>query len=353
MSSRAFRLQPGEPVAEEVRRVARGRIDHALDELRGKTDSTREEAVHEARKDMKKLRALLRLVRGELGERVYARENATFRDTARELSGVRDADVMLRTLGALEERYGELPGSAGKLRPALVAHRFQQSAGALRPASKTAVETLSEARARIADWPLDDDGFDVLEDGLRRVYRRGRRDWRAARRHPSAERMHEWRKRAKDLWYHLVLLEDTWKPVMGPLADEAHELSDRLGDDHDLSVLLDWAHGHASALDGADPILRGFDVIVESRRGELQAEAFAYGDRLYADKPGAYVRRLGGWWAASDRGARRRGRAPLAGQDPARATGLAHHERREGDARSRRRARRASRRPSRSRGTRR
>ena len=70
MSSRAFRLSPGRPLPDEVRRVARGRIDHALDELRGKSDSTREEAVHEARKDMKKLRALLRLVRSSTSARV-------------------------------------------------------------------------------------------------------------------------------------------------------------------------------------------------------------------------------------------------------------------------------------------
>src|SRR5262245_51916833 len=125
MAARAYRIDPGEPVPDEVRRVARGRIEHALDELRGRSDSTREEAVHEARKDMKKLRALLRLVRGELGERVYSAENACFRDIARELAGVRDADVMLATLTDLEERYGELPGAGGKLRPALVANRFR------------------------------------------------------------------------------------------------------------------------------------------------------------------------------------------------------------------------------------
>ena len=301
MSSRAFRLSPGRPLPDEVRRVARGRIDHALDELRGKSDSTREEAVHEARKDMKKLRALLRLVRGDLGERVYRRENACFRDTAGELAGMRDADVMLATLGDLEERYGDLPGAAGRLRQALVAHRFRTSAVGLKPAAKAAVETLAEARARVDDWPLDSEGFEAFEDGLERIYREGRRDWRAARTLPSAERIHEWRKRAKDLWYHSLLLQESWKPVMTALADEAHELADRLGDDHDLAVLLAWAHEHESALDGRDPVLRGFDVIVESRRGELQAEAFAYGARLYADKPGVFVARLERWWAASER----------------------------------------------------
>jgi len=302
MPSRFFRLDPGEPVPDGVRRVARGRIDHAIDELLGKSDSSREQAVHEARKDMKKLRALLRLVRGELGDDVYRSENACFRDTARQLAGVRDADVMLATLADLEERYGTLPGDAPRLRPALVAHRFRTSA--LSPDSKTAVATLTNARARVEDWPLEADGFEAFEDGLWRVYRQGRRDYRAARKVPSAEHLHEWRKRVKDLWYHCSLLEDTtWKPVMSALADEAHELSDRLGDDHDLAVLVAWAHGHSSALNGAGPMLRGFDVIVEARRRELQEEAFAYGARLYADKPSEFVGRVEGWWDASRRAA--------------------------------------------------
>jgi CHAD domain-containing protein len=299
MSERSFRIDPGEPVPDEVRRVARGRIDHALDELRGNSESSRAEAVHEARKDMKKLRALLRLVRGELGDDLYAHENACFRDTARQLSGVRDADVMILTLADLERRFGELPGAARRLRPALVAHRFRVSAGSMRPGVQSAIDTLVEARERVADWPLDTDGFEAFEEGLGRIYRQGRKAFGRAQELPSPEHMHEWRKRAKDLWYHLTLLEEAWKPVMSALADEAHELTDRLGDEHDVSVLVEWAHRHASALNGADPILRGFDVIGASRRRELQQEAFTYGGRLYADKPSRFVSRVEGWWEAS------------------------------------------------------
>jgi CHAD domain-containing protein len=111
--------------------------------------------------------------------------------------------------------------------------------------------------------------------------------------------MHEWRKRVKDLWYHVSLLEEAWKPVMAALSEEAHELSDRLGDEHDVTVLLEWAHRHASALNGADPVLRGFDVIGASRRRELQQEAFGYAARLYADKPSSWVGRVEGWWDAT------------------------------------------------------
>jgi CHAD domain-containing protein len=273
--SRAFRLKQGEPVPEGIARMARGRIDHAIEAL---TDAS-EEGVHDARKDMKKLRALLRLVRGEIGDKVFRRESACFRDTGRELSGVRDADVMLATLADLEERYG---ADTGAIRQELEAHRLRTAGGGRKQAAKVATAMLKEARGRVADWPLEHDGFEALEDGLRRTYRRGRRDWRAAASDPSTENLHEWRKRAKDLWYHCTILRESWKPVMSALADEAHELSDRLGDDHDLAVLLAF---------GADSL----EPLIARRRGELQEEAFAYGPRLYADKPKVFVRRIEHW----------------------------------------------------------
>ena len=103
MGDRVLRLKEGESLTEAIARVARGRIDHALDELRGKSDSTPVEAVHEARKDMKKLRALLRMTRGELGDaHLPPARTLCFRDAARELAGVREADVMLDTLRTLD-----------------------------------------------------------------------------------------------------------------------------------------------------------------------------------------------------------------------------------------------------------
>ena len=273
--SRAFRLKQDEAVPDGVRRIARGRIDHAIEAL---ADAS-EEGVHDARKDMKKLRALLRLVRGEVGDKVFRREADTFRDAAGELSGVRDADVMLATLAELEQRYD---AEVGPVRQALEAHRIRTTGGGRKQAAETAVALLTEARGRVDDWPLERDGFEALAEGLERTYRRGRRNWRAALKQPSSENLHEWRKRTKDLWYHCSILEETWKPVMAALADEAHELSDRLGDDHDLAVLLDF---------GAESL----EPLIATRRAELQEEAFAYGSRLYADKPKAFVRRIEHW----------------------------------------------------------
>jgi CHAD domain-containing protein len=285
---RAYRLKEGEPFRDEIARVARGRIDNAIDELRGKTDSTPVEAVHEARKDMKKLRALLRLARDELGKETFARENACFRDAARELAGPRDSDVMLATLGALE-----LPAGLGReLRKVIQDAREGSGLGDRDAAAGNAVAILKEARGRVDDWPLERDAFEALAGGLERTYRRGRGALKAARADPSDDALHEWRKRVKELWYHHTLLRSLWPAVMSAAGDEAHALSDRLGDDHDLAVLSAWLSEHA----GPPP---EFFEAVEQRRAELQTEALALGARMYAEKPSAFVRRLGGLWRAS------------------------------------------------------
>jgi CHAD domain-containing protein len=289
--SRAYRLKESEPLPETIARVARGRIDHAIDELRGKTDSTPVEAVHEARKDMKKLRALLRLTRGELGAQAFARENACFRDAARELAGARDRDVMLETLDGLTN----LPAGEGwELRKLIQADRERNGGGGDREAAaRSAVAMLKDARGRVGDWPLERDSFGALAKGLEKTYRRGRSDCKAAMEEPTVESLHEWRKRVKDLWHHHTLLRAVWPPVMEAAGDEAHELSDRLGDDHDLAVLAAWVEENGYA--GPE-----FFAAVEERRGELQAEAFALAGRVYAEKPKAFRKRMKGLWTARE-----------------------------------------------------
>lgn len=282
---RAYCLQAAEPLPQGIVRVANGRIGHALEELRGKSDSTPEEAVHEARKDLKKLRALLRMTRGELGDATFRRENLCFRDAGRELAGVRESDVMLDTLKTLD-----LPaGVEYELRTAIQGYRARNGGDVRRTASTGVVAMLREARERVEDWPLERDSFDALRKGLERTYRHGRRDFRAAQGAPTVEALHEWRKRVKDLWYQHTLLRELWPPVMQAVGSEAHQLANRLGDDHDLATLADWVREHAAA----EP---EFFEAVESRRSELQVEAMALGERLYADKPGPYARRLRRLW---------------------------------------------------------
>src|SRR3954470_9303141 len=109
---RRYRLRAQEDAADGVRRIARGQTDLAIEHL-DESSGDGAEAIHEARKAFKRLRALVRLSRDALGDEVYRRENAAFRAAGRRLSGVRDAAVMVETLDDVRRRFhDELPDGA-------------------------------------------------------------------------------------------------------------------------------------------------------------------------------------------------------------------------------------------------
>jgi CHAD domain-containing protein len=300
-ATRAYRLQHDEPLAEGVRRVAATRADSAIERLRGKVDEPFAEAIHEARKDLKKLRSVVRLVREPLGEYFYRRDNDRFREAGRLLSGTRDAEVKLETLAALREQFGDRFPQAGllPLADALEEERRALSGEDSRNGSATSAEVaarqIEETRDAIAEWPLDGDGFELIEDGLKRGYRRGRNRFADTFDDPTEENVHEWRKRVKDLWYHLRLVRDARPKALGKAADRAHELSDLLGDHHDLAVLRDEAGRRGDLLEGED--LAMLEELVEQRQRELLDAATGLAEKTYAKKPRAFTGRIGDYWS--------------------------------------------------------
>ncbi|HEX8616655.1 MAG TPA: CHAD domain-containing protein [Thermoanaerobaculia bacterium] len=271
-----YAFQQEEPIAAGVRRVADEQIVRARGQL---TDAkaAREKRVHDARKRFKETRALLRLVRGPLGEQ-FAFENAWFRDAGRELAGVRDADAVLEALEKLA-----LPRRLhNRLKKTLTARRVDVDLDQL--IART-LEQLALAQARAALWPDMDDAFATLAAGLARTYREGRR----ARKHAhSDEQLHEWRKHVKTHWYHAQLLRHVWPAMMKPYAAVLEELSRALGDHHDLHVL------RASVPDAPPELLDAIDT----RQRELERQANEIGKRVYAERPRAFVARIETWWAA-------------------------------------------------------
>ena len=188
-------------------------------------------AVHDTRKAFKRLRALVRVSRDALGDEAYRRENTIFRDAGRKLSGARDAAVLVQTLDGLTARYrDELDDDAfAGLRGALASEA--EAASSALADDRTAVDevqgTLEAARRRVGGWPLPDDGgLAMLEPGFERIYRRGRRALKAARKDPDTETFHELRKRAKDLWHAAQILRPAAPKAMKELARRAHALSD-------------------------------------------------------------------------------------------------------------------------------
>lgn len=291
----AYRLSigSGDDVPASVRRCAREQLDGAVAQLERAGDDP-VDAVHEARKHLKKARALLRLVRSALGTKAYRQENGALRDAGLALSGTRDADVLVETVDELAERdAGRLPADTFvQLREALAAEAVGARGGGL-PERTAVLAALRAAATGVDDWPLDGaDWNDVLE-GIVRAYARGREAFAVARADPTSDHLHAWRKRAKDLWYHERLLRDVWPALLAAQAEEAHVLTELLGDDHDLAVLRERLDADAPLTPSVDADRPELRALVEERRAELQQSATRLGRRLYAEPPKAFARRLG------------------------------------------------------------
>lgn len=290
-ASAAFRLGD-RPFAEELPRVVQARVGHAVSLLREGEDPGF--AVHEARKDMKKTRAAIRLVRGSLGGRLYRRENRHYRDIGRGLSRFRDAEAILECLDELEKWAGEVARFSG-LRAMFVAeNRACRRDGSIRRAAAVAADHLEWGLGRTGEWSLpgDEEGAEELvAGGLERTYRRGCDSFAAVQEDPDDERLHDWRKRTKDLWYQLALIERRGPPVTGELADSAHDLSTLLGDDHDLGILRAEVLAHPDDFSWQGERRRLLDLIAR-RRDQLQGKAIAAGRSIYAEEPEVFVGRL-------------------------------------------------------------
>jgi len=296
MASRAYEIRPGEALHDGLRRAAKGRASKAIERLED-ADEDFAAAVHGARKDLKKLRSLIRLVRAGLGEKAYRAENDRFRAVAGSLGGARDAEAKLECLSALREHYsGEFPTRwSGDFVGALEAERDRIAAQEAETGTGAAVAAIEEGLEAIDDWKLKPHGFGLAAPGLERAYRRGRERFRDVLDDPSDVAVHEWRKRAKDLWYQLQLLQDGWPAVLGAVSAQAHELSAILGDHHDLAVVREDAEAR-SDLFGGEAQAQLLELLAR-RQGELTEQAAPFGRRLYAEKPGRFVDRVGAYWA--------------------------------------------------------
>ena len=292
----ARRIERDESGTQSVRRIVRRETKKAL-KLLGSGRQPRDVAVHDARKQIKKARAALRLIRKPLGERRYRRANEELRDAARPLSTIRDAKILVEAFDQLVGR-GEGDPSPGlrRVREALVGHQLRvrsrlfRGKRPLEPSRKA----LRSVRQRARKWAEGNDGWSALGPGVRRVYRAGRKELARVRRRASDEALHEWRKQTKYLWQHLKILAPIAPSSLGEMARQAHRLSDHLGQDHDLAVLkarLSRSNGKVSKT-----ALREISRVMGAAREELRGKAMALGDRLYAQKPRQFAKRLEKRW---------------------------------------------------------
>lgn len=304
-------LGQSEALANGVKRVAIDQLELAA---AGFFDGEDEfaNAVHQSRKSMKRVRALLRLVRGELTERVFGYEDRAIRDTGRLLAEVRSSFAVTEAGMLIRDLYGDLlaPSTFDELLARLTHRRDLIELTALEDPQLIGrvVHNLEKAHSRYTAWPTDPDAsavyglgirddYAAIEPGLHDTYSRGRTEMVAAYRSRTSYDFHEWRKRAKYLRHQIEFLAPLWPEVVVGLAATLDRLGEILGEDHDLAELAELIHNRPDLC--RNPRERSlFAALIAQRRAELQTAAEILGRRVYAEKPGALRHRFGEYWGA-------------------------------------------------------
>lgn len=304
-----FRLLPGEPLGAGLKRLGISEIDTAISGFYDGEEVFRD-AVHSARKSMKRIRALLRLIRFEIGERAYRFENVWIRDTARLLAPVRDAAVMVNAIGEMRAMYGPMlaEGALEELEGKLAVRRARSEERGMEDPEllPVVVANLERARSRYESWPTDPearelygagirDDYEAIRAGLLTTYRRGRREMVSAYRSATPPAFHLWRKRSKYLKYQFEILTRIWPEMMIGMTITLDRVAELLGKDHDLAELLRLLSDRPDLC--PDPLERSLiNALAQQHRSDLETASRILGRRIFVEHPGALDKRLEAYW---------------------------------------------------------
>lgn len=284
-----YELEAAEHPVSGLKRIAREQLDSGIAELEGRGEERDlGKRVHEARKSLKKARAVVRMLRREVGEDFYKAENRRMRDTGRMLAPVRDADVVLETL--LSGLGTTAPERLAGVLRARREHERERLEGDPELIDR-AREAFAETRGRIDAWPIDRADSRIFTKSVKRTYKRGRKAFAEAYENPDPEAFHELRKRVKYLWYYARILRGSGDGEITTLEDWADEAADLLGLDHDLAVLGETIDELGRSATNADE-REALRTAIEQRRLMIERRALPLLRRLFAEAPSSFAARV-------------------------------------------------------------
>jgi CHAD domain-containing protein len=257
----------------------------AAREAAGAVDEGSSKAVHEARKALRRGRAVLSMLAGALPKSERHAVKAALQEARRSLSTIRDHAVAPETLGQLalsdEERA--------------TARRVLDNAAEAIPAASEVKQLLGEAAARAAAQAEALEAavppsvsWDVIADGIRKVYGQARRARRVGKN--SKRWFHSWRRRSKELVYQLDFVGQHAGPRALAIHAELDGVTDTLGPGVDLIMLREFVVTHAQGI-SPDEIKQLRDSL-DDQLDDLMKHARRAGRDAFSQKPKKFERRL-------------------------------------------------------------
>jgi CHAD domain-containing protein len=295
-----FRIDPNKPFDDEIRRAGLELIEEAITSLRDQP-SGRHEAVHDARKRFKRLRALYRLI-ARAAPDFSKEENARFRDIARSLAFAREATALVETVEYLETfaastTQGKALRSIATVLRKRRDHAIEHEAG-LDEAIAAAIAGCEEARKRLKAVSLPDELKDVtrlVKTGWAKQRKRARKALADCHEQADVEHFHELRKAGQAYWMHLGLLRRLWPSAMRAKRADTKRLVDILGHEHDLSVLAAFADREPERFGNGERLALLLDAIIQ-RQQALRGDGLELANEVFSESARTESRIVGLLW---------------------------------------------------------
>lgn len=282
-----YRIRPDRQLLAEVRSVARGEFEKAIEILQAKPEGLHP-AIHAARKKFKRLRNLYRLVAA--GDKSFRRqENARLRDIARSLSRIRDATALIETIEHLADHAVTDDESVSLAATREVLTRRRDEIAAAESDLEAKVSDAIEA-CRAAILALDDltlpakpgHAARLIAKGWRKGLEQAHQALESCEGEGHGEAYHDLRKAAQAYWMNLSLLRDLWPSAFDAKRSDAKTLVELLGHEHDLTVLTTLLD-HEPDLFGDGEGQSFLLAIIIRRQMALRREALTLADIVFAD----------------------------------------------------------------------
>ena len=298
LGSMTYRLDPAVKMSEELRRVAFAELDLAHTALGAPPE--RHSGVHSARKCLKRLRSLLLLARPGIPEPVFLSLTDRLAAIARGLAAARDAQALMDAVDKLgrETESGPGDGPIQSLRGWLQKRRHAAEQNLEHSAASDAMRGLLGLRPSFAGLAVYPDDFSPLAEGLRRCYREARQAFRHSLSSDSAEDVHERRKGVQHHWRQMQLLAPCWPSELSARVEVSRSLSQLLGDDHDIALLMRLVSTPTMTF-GKPEEIAAFLKRCRRRHKALRKEARAKAEMLFVEKPGPFADRIAAYWLSA------------------------------------------------------
>ena len=228
-----------------------------------------EDAIHDIRVLMKKSRATLRLLKSQVDDESFNRDNLAFREIGRLLCGWRESSVHRKTLKTLKKEHQSLftlLEDNEHIRMMLTkTDSSPEDLAELNERSEQIDNLLNKAAFRIRFQSMSNLDPQLLLKELEQTYTMVGENYLRCRNSQKPEWLHEFRKRSKDFLYQLYFFRPLNPQIVKGLEKKLDMLTQNLGKYNDLTQIMKIVEYKFGAPENS-PALNELIIVIKNKQ---------------------------------------------------------------------------------------